>query len=166
MAKTLVLIRHAHRDNTSRELDNGLTDRGREQARALKRFFAERYSPKDIGSGLWLVSSPKRRCLETMAPLAKPLDRVVDIHPDLDEQGRREDVNGLELRVQGFLREWTQGAVPLTVVCSHGDWIPAALFHLLGLRMEIKKGSWAEVEWDEGRAQLKWYIPSFKPFYS
>src|SRR6185312_11499052 len=44
MTKTLVLCRHAHRDNSRRELDNGLTDKGREQAKNIRRFFGDRFA--------------------------------------------------------------------------------------------------------------------------
>src|SRR4029079_6552406 len=90
MTKTLVLCRHGHRDNTKRELDNGLTDKGREQAKSIKRFFSERFSDEDLKKGVWFVSSPKLRCIETLQPTAKGLDRPVDAHPDLDEQSSRE----------------------------------------------------------------------------
>src|SRR5262245_33981006 len=71
MQKTLILIRHGHRDNSRRELDNGLTEKGQSQAKNIRRFFAERFSGDEIGKGLWLVSSPKVRCMETLQPTAK-----------------------------------------------------------------------------------------------
>ncbi len=164
MNKTLVLCRHAHRDTTRRELDNGLTEKGRDQAKAIKRFFFERFTEEDRAS-LWLVSSPKQRCLETLAPLAKELERPVDAHPDLDEATAREGHKGLEARVERFLREWGQSNIALTILCSHGDWLPVATEGLLGLPQDVKKGSWLELEWGAGAPSLKWYIPSFKPFY-
>ena len=165
MSKILVLCRHAHRDNSARDLDNGLDEKGREQAKAVKRFFMERFATEDFKKGLWLVSSPKLRCVETLMPAAKGLERSVDIHPDLEEQGQREDGSGLETRVHRFLHEWVQSKIALTVLCSHGDWLPLATYHLLGIKQEFKKGAWLEVEWISGRAYLKWYVPSFKYFF-
>ncbi|MBX3023051.1 MAG: histidine phosphatase family protein [Bdellovibrionales bacterium] len=165
MGKTLILIRHGQRDNTRRELDNGLTEKGREQARSVRRFFTDRFQAEDFKSGLWLLSSPKLRCVETLQPLAKALERKVDIHPGLDEQGVRESRASFDQRVHGFLHEWTQAKIPLTILCSHGDWLPAATYHLLGAASEQKKGSWLELEWEGGAAALRWYIPSFKVFY-
>jgi broad specificity phosphatase PhoE len=165
MSKTLVLIRHGHRDNSRRELDNGLTEKGREQARLIRRFFNERFHDEDFKKGLWLVSSPKQRCQETLQPLAKSLERPLDIHPGLDEQGLREASGKFEERVLGFLREWATAGPPLTVLCSHGDWLPLAISRLLGMGVELKKGSWFELEEESGHAALRWYIPSFKHFF-
>lgn len=165
MTKTLVLCRHAHRDNSLRELDNGLDEKGKDQAKNIKRFLSDRYSPEDFETGLWFVSSPKARCLETLLPVAKEFDRSVDAHPDLDEANAKESVVALEERVRRFLKEWSTSKVGFTVVCSHGDWLPLATMQLFGLHHEFKKGSWMELEWLSGRAYLKWYVPSFKTFY-
>lgn len=165
MTKTLVLIRHGHRDNSRREIDNGLDDKGRDQAKNIKRFFMERFSTEDFKNGLWFVSSPKLRCVETILPTAKGLERNVDSHPDLDEQSGREGSAGLEMRVQRFLQEWTNSKITFTVACSHGDWLPLATYHLLGVTHDFKKGGWLEVEWSSGRAYLKWCVPTLKPFY-
>lgn len=165
MTKTLVLCRHAHRDNSRRELDNGLDDKGRDQAKNIRRFMSERFSANDFKDGLWFVSSPKVRCLETLAPSAKDFERPVDTHPDVDEAHAKESVMALEERVRRFLKEWSTSKVGFTVVCSHGDWLPLATMQLLGIHHEFKKGSWMELEWLAGRAYLKWYVPNFKHFY-
>lgn len=165
MNKTLILIRHAHRETIDRELDNGLSGKGRDQAKSLKRFFAGRFSHQEMKQGLWLVSSPKRRCLETLDPIARAVERRIDIHPGLDEQRAQESVASLTERVQRFLHDWSRHQVPLTVVCSHGDWLPHAAHHLLGVFQEVKKGSWLEIGWDSERAFLKWYVPHFRHFY-
>lgn len=165
MVKTLILIRHGHRDNSVRTLDNGLSDKGREHAKAIKRFFSSRFHEEELQSGVWFVSSPKLRCVETILPAAKALNREVDVHPLLDEQSSKEPPGRLEERVQAFLKEWSKSDVALTVASSHGDWLPLAMFNLVGLHFEPKKGSWFEVEWIGGKASLKWYLPTFKHFY-
>lgn len=165
MSKTLILIRHGHRDNSMRQLDNGLTDKGREQAKAIKRYFTARYEEDDVKSSLWLVSSPKIRCVETLLPLSKAMDRTVDIHPHLNEGQPGEGSRALEARIQNFLKEWKQSKVEITVACSHGDWIPIAVHQLLGLYVDPKKGSWLEIELESERAELQSYIPSFKHFF-
>ena len=58
MSKTLVFIRHSHRDNTQRELDNGLSEKGQDQAKAIRRFFMDRFAAEKFDQGLWLVSNP------------------------------------------------------------------------------------------------------------
>jgi broad specificity phosphatase PhoE len=165
MSKTLVMIRHAHRDTSRRELDNGLDDKGREQAKAVKRFFSDRFGDFDQAKGLWLVSSPKLRCQETLLPIAKEVGRPVDVHPGLDEQSAKESSNAFANRIAGFFKEWAQADRDLTILCSHGDWLPLAAFRLLSLNLDLKKGSWFEIDWNGGQTTLKWYIPSFKNLY-
>lgn len=164
MSKTLILIRHGHRDTTNRELDNGLSEKGRTQAKAIAKFFERRFG-LDLEKGLWVVSSPKLRCVETLLPLAKAAGRKVDIHPDLDEQGLREAGGSFAGRIQRFLNEWKNAKADLTVLCSHGDWLPAATQHLLGAAQAFKKGGWMEIELEADHSALKWYVPTFKPFY-
>src|SRR4051812_31670871 len=128
MTKTLVLIRHAHRDTGDRARDNGLSDKGKDQARWLKKYFTSRFEHPE---GLWLVSSPKKRCLETLAPISSVGEYEIDVDPDLDEKAASETVEAFEQRIHRFLKEWTQTPQELTIVCSHGDWLPAAVVHLL-----------------------------------
>ncbi|MGE0529372.1 MAG: histidine phosphatase family protein [Bdellovibrionales bacterium] len=165
MDKILILIRHGHRDTSVRQMDNGLDKTGRAQAEAVGRFFRERFSSAQFANGLWLVASPKRRCVETLLPLAQDLGSSVETRSDLDEQAARESTESLHSRVHVFLQDWIASSVPVTVLSSHGDWLPLAVYHLIGLRQEPQKGSWTEIEWTGGRACLKWYIPTFKPFY-
>ena len=99
-----------------------------------------------------------------MAPIATIGNYEIDVNPDLDEQANNEQLAKFEQRVQHFLKEWLQMPHEITLACSHGDWLPMAVFHLLGVRCDFKKGAWLELEWD-GSAQLKWFIPTFKPFY-
>lgn len=166
MSKRLILVRHAHRDNTMRQLDNGLSDKGFDQAKYIKRYFTARFGDEEIKESLWLVSSPKIRCVETLLPLSKALGRPVDSHPQLNEGEMGEGGRAMEARVQNFLKEWKQSKVETTVACSHGDWLPIAFHQLLGIYLEPKKGSWFEIEWESDRPELVSYIPSFKHFYS
>lgn len=166
MVKTLILIRHGHRDNSVRTIDNGLSDKGREQAKYIKRFFTSRFQDADLKQGVWFASSPKLRCMETLLPTAKAFNRDVDAHPLLDEQMSKEPAGRLEERVQAFLKEWSKSDVGVTVASSHGDWLPLAMFHLTGLHFDPKKGSWFEIEWMAGRASLKWNVPTFKHFFA
>lgn len=164
MSKTLVLVRHAHRDTARRELNNGLSEKGKEQAKGLRRFFANRFDANDFKKGIWFVSSPKLRCVETLAPMAKLLEKSVDIHPDLDEQTSKETGAQFEQRIRRFLQEWKQGGPEFTILCSHGDWLPLAVFQLLGLSQDFKKGGWLELEFEGAHPFLRWCVPSFKYF--
>lgn len=156
------MVRHAHRDTSDRLQDNGLSAKGVDQARALRKFFAARFGQEELSEGLWLVSSPKKRCLETLEPIAKLIGSSLDIHPDLVEQKSSETSQVLALRVQRFLDEWAKNKAKVCILCSHGDWLPIAISQILGFHHEMKKGSWFELEWVGHRAQLKWYIPNFK----
>jgi broad specificity phosphatase PhoE len=166
MAKILVLIRHGQRDNSQPSLDNGLNDKGKEQARMLRRFFSARFQPDDLKRGVWIVSSPKKRCIETLTPLAKSIERPVDIHPDLIEQDIKETSADQIRRIQHFLKEWKESKAELTILCSHGDWLPMATQQILGLPIGFKKGAWVEIHLDDGVFELRWVIPSFKALFS
>lgn len=166
MIKQLILIRHAHRDNSDRGLDNGLSPKGEKQARWLKRYVEGRFSReewKDLKAVL--LSSPKKRCVETLLGLSEHFDLPCEKEMDLDEQKPNESFAQFEARIHEFLKWWVKDAPPVVVACSHGDWLPLAVFHLLGASVEMKKGSWLEVEFDHGRPQLKGFIPSFKAFF-
>lgn len=131
----------------------------------IKRFFTERFSKDELGKGLWVVSSPKVRCVETLQPIAKVMERQVDVHPGLDEASARESIKVFEGRVQAFLKEWQESKMEMTIVCSHGDWLPVAMSQLTGIHQDFKKGAWLELETDGSLNAIRWYIPTFKHFF-
>jgi broad specificity phosphatase PhoE len=166
MIKQLILVRHAHRDTSDRNQDNGLSAKGLKQAKWLRRFAADRFDKKE-----WkdlrgrVLSSPKRRCLESVAPISELFELPCETHNDLEEQKSGESFAQFNDRIHHFLDWWVKDGPSLVVACSHGDWLPLAIFHVLGTSIEMKKGSWLELEWENGRAQLRWYVPSFKAIY-
>lgn len=166
MIKQLILVRHAHRDTMVRSMDNGLSEKGERQAKWLRRFATQRFKTEEWRDlkGV-ILSSPKLRCVETVAPVAAALTCKVEINKDLEEQRMGESFASMNERIHRFMDWWVKEAPPIVVVCSHGDWLPLAIFHLTGAAIEMKKGSWLELEWDSGRAQIRWYVPSFKAFY-
>lgn len=150
LRKTLVILRHAHRDNSVATADNGLSERGRAQAQALKHYFQTRLQEAAFSGDLEFLSSPKLRCQQTIEPLAQVAEQRVSIDQGLNEQTRsREDEEGFEARIAQWLSDWTasdkSGA---TIICSHGDWIPLALRVAVGHSRDIEKGSWSELTWD------------------
>jgi len=166
MIKQLIFVRHAHRDTADRSLDNGLSPKGEKQAKWLKRFVESRFERKEWQDlRAQVLSSPKRRCIETVAPFAETLGSPAQKRSELDEQKTGESFAHFNDRIHEFLHWAVADGPPLLVVCSHGDWLPLAVFHLLGAAVEMKKGSWLEIEWDQGRGRLRWYVPSFKFFY-
>lgn len=160
MNKTLVLIRHAHRETQNgREQDNGLSSKGRRQVRKLFDFYFKRF-PEIEAPLLW--SSPKRRCLETLLPLANKLERKLVIKKELDEQSKEESLKSVTVRMESVLKEIRQSKKNLILICSHGDWIPLFLKHVTGIKTPLKKGGWAELEeLNEKRFTLTWLIQDF-----
>ena len=162
MMKSLVLIRHGQRDIDPEDHDNGLNARGLVQARAVADFFARRH-PGGL-TGLSLRTSPKRRCLETLAPLATVAGRAFAVDPNLDERRPGESGSGLDGRVQNFLNACAQDPARVTIACSHGDWLPRAIGKLTGHQPDLPNACWFEVDWRGGPAELSWFIPTFEPF--
>lgn len=145
-----LLVRHASaldRGSWSGEdRQRPLDGRGRAQAHALPAHLATHgLAP------VHLVSSPTRRCIDTLRPLADALglelhedERFVDATPSLPSQdgwvvpawlaGRA--VAGLDQALRGFAPGATPATVPpgmssddqrVVVVCSHGELLPALL---------------------------------------
>ncbi len=152
--KTLILVRHAHRDtDQGRERDNGLSAKGREQAVLIQSLFKK----ERPGQTARLVSSPKARCRETLAPLADALRVAVEIDGHLLEGG--EPAPGvpfaLDQRIDQFFADWVHRPDALTVACSHGDWIPEFLARYATVQTELKKGAWAEMIWDPAFSETR-----------
>jgi broad specificity phosphatase PhoE len=145
-----ILIRHAHRDThrgtEGRALDNGLSAKGRRQAAKLQKYFKRRFG-KD--AQLILMTSPSKRCQETLQPISKLTSRKLVVSKELSEQNSRESSAAFEKRVNRFLKSHAK-AKGMLVICSHGDWIPRAVERLSGARLHleegVKKGSWIEIE--------------------
>ena len=76
---TLFLVRHAHADFRKDDEDRPLSPAGYQDARIV----AERLSSQPIAA---IYSSPHRRAVETVAPLAERLDMSMDFVADLRER--------------------------------------------------------------------------------
>jgi broad specificity phosphatase PhoE len=138
----LVLIRHAHRDTSLRSRDNGLSDKGHKQARALARIFEERV--RGDGVQVKLFSSPKKRCIETLEPIASVDDLKIEVRQELDEQRDGESDAQFHRRVNEFMaliKKQFKGENDWVLACSHGDWLPLVLGNV-----QISKGCWAQME--------------------
>jgi broad specificity phosphatase PhoE len=152
MNPTLILIRHAHRDTTDRAADNGLSRKGAQQARAILKRYVKMFGaiPKPL-----ILSSPKLRCRETVEEIASFTESRVKERKDLLEQGASESEEMFQARVAGFVQAWVEEpASRLTIVCSHGDWLPLALEMATGAQAEFKKGAWACIELSGDRPRL------------
>lgn len=138
MTSDLFLIRHAHRDKPVPDRDNGLSEKGRSQVANLREYFAE---VAQLDGDVRLLSSPKKRCRQTVEKLLGRETPKLKIDATLDEQNEGETLAALQKRVHTFCLQWKKKTPPRTlIVCSHGDWLPLALAQLLGLRIDLKKG--------------------------
>lgn len=146
--KQLIFIRHAHRDTDNRESDNGLSEKGQKQALLLAQYWEKKLK----GMPCTLLSSPKKRCQETLAPLASALGVKVKTCKELDEATASEGEVKFNRRVRDFLKDWQES--PLTLACSHGDWIPQAIAIATGEIVSLKKGAFAVIELGEKKPKL------------
>ncbi len=153
MAKRIfILVRHAHRDtDMGRSRDNGLSEKGRDQAKAFRDHFLETYGSKTA----LLLSSPKKRCLQTLEPLSHKIATPVEVEALLDEQSEGESFSDLEDRVSLF-QAWREAEeAPLVVASSHGDWIPSFADKTVQQALPLKKGAWLTFEISEKK---KWKL--------
>ncbi len=125
------VVRHAHRDTRDRSRDNGLSRKGRDQAaRLTERFASLAAAPRVIRS------SPKRRCVETAAPLARLFGVAVLVDVDLDEQRADESARVFRSRIARVLAlagRDARGGRPVVLV-THGDLIGLLPAVALGAR--------------------------------
>ncbi|MEM1332812.1 MAG: phosphoglycerate mutase family protein [Actinomycetota bacterium] len=120
---TIYLVRHAkageRRTWTDDDVDRPLSKKGWRQAEAIAARLAKR-GPTELRSSSYV------RCMQTLQPLAKRIGTKVRPEPRLFEDEPFEPV--LEL-----LAEVPDG----TVLCSHGDIIPAVIQALHRRGMEV-----------------------------
>ncbi|MBK9295178.1 MAG: histidine phosphatase family protein [Oligoflexia bacterium] len=144
MTQTFVFIRHAHRDTSERELDNGIDEKGRVQVEELIKKYKLNELPK--ADEFW--SSPKLRCQETLEPLAKIEKAKLKIVEELDEQTNKESSKEFRKRIFNFLQKLKK-AEKVIYLCSHGDWLPEALQELTGMWVDVKKAQAIVCIYDE-----------------
>jgi phosphohistidine phosphatase SixA len=105
-----------------------LTRAGREQAEALMRILADHPVPR-------VLSSPYRRCVDTVQPLATKLGLPVELVGILAEGESAADVV-----------ELLAGLPDHSVLCSHGDLVPAVVDLLASRGMAVE----GEPDWRKG----------------
>jgi 8-oxo-dGTP diphosphatase len=148
------LVRHASAgardDRDPHDIDRSLDAKGEGQAAAL----ADALDQHDIA---WVASSPSRRCLETVTPLAARRAINLEVVTDL--------IEGTPIE-----RTWAVLARAATlpgdaVLCSHGDVIPELISRAQGRGMEIhgksgcSKGSiWKLTGWKDDRFSTGKYL--------
>lgn len=166
----LLLIRHASAGDRGigpRDLERPLDARGQAQAAALPGVLARHLAPHlsaDIGVDLGAAgsakphvdvrSSPARRCIETVRPLAAALGTDVAVDPAL--------IEGCDIRA---LHDRLATLAGPTVWSSHGDVIPELLEMLsrrgldLGTSPTCRKGSTWVLRIEDGEARTARSLP-------
>jgi broad specificity phosphatase PhoE len=136
----LVFVRHAHRDTTEREVDNGISPKGNKQVEELKL----KYEKKIIPEATLFLTSPKKRCIETLQPLTMVSKVKLQIEDSLDEQSTGESSSEFFKRVSLFLEKLmvtiTEKQMKCVYLCSHGDVIPEMIEILTGKSVDVDKG--------------------------
>ncbi|MEW6058346.1 MAG: phosphoglycerate mutase family protein [Bdellovibrionota bacterium] len=158
MVKTLIIVRHAHRDKRlGSDANNGLSPKGKGQAIRIAKYYKKRFGEKKTP----LFSSPKLRCIETLYPIAKLTKKKIVTLDLLDEQqGSSQEY---AKQIHEFLEWWEKEAPQTTIVCSHGDWIPQFTKKILETPIDLAKGGWIEiVKEDSAKPQLVWVLQDFK----
>ena len=163
----LIFIRHAHRDTSIRSLDNGISEKGREQVKGLEKFVKSRLKRDESFAqegALWF-SSPKQRCIETLAPLAERLgDAEVEIDPRIDEMGGGESQEEFRQRIMDLIKDFGASEAQWVFVSSHGDWLPMATEYVSGTAVSMKKAAWVEYQMTGIRGELVWSLPDPRLF--
>ncbi|MDH3706298.1 MAG: histidine phosphatase family protein [Acidimicrobiia bacterium] len=128
---TIYLVRHAAAGDRYRwsgdDLERPLDERGRAQAQAIADFFTGRPISR-------LISSRAVRCTQTLAPLAHRLGLDIEPTPALLEGASGDEAAEL-------VRSLTDTD---TVLCSHGDVLPAVVRSLTVDGMRIVGGRGCE----------------------
>jgi 8-oxo-dGTP diphosphatase len=149
---SLEFIRHAAAGDRSRwkgrDDERPLTRKGRAQAAVIAAELADTGMTR-------IISSPYLRCVETVEPLAELLDLKVERHDALAEGASRKAIDAL----------LDEAAGSSTVLCSHGDVIPAALDRFSRLGVEFlssfacQKGSTWSIGHDGSAFTDALYLP-------
>jgi phosphohistidine phosphatase SixA len=142
LVERLVLLRHACAGekiaDTARDFDRGLDAAGEEIAARLSETVTTHLWPNEI------LSSPFRRCVQTVRPLATTLGLRI-----------REDERLTPHRTRGRLHQTFVQLPADTVVCTHGEVIE----RLFDGAVTCAKGAfWIVERHDEGRLVPAFYV--------
>ena len=148
--KTFFLVRHAHRDIIHSSDDNGLSEKGRRQSFAIVDFFETTLDGK---KSVYLCSSPRVRCQETLGPLSDALKKELHIDPLLDESAHQK--RPLEKSIDLFLQWLREQKIETVIACSHGDWIPVFFDKVTGHEESLKKSGLCEFEFHNNEFKIK-----------
>ncbi len=149
---TIHLLRHGAAGNRDKfngdDRERPLTKKGKVQAQAIAEALREREIER-------IVTSPYKRCIQTVEPLARMIGAEIEVSEALAE--------GPDVDASYDLIHTLAGAN--AVLCSHGDVIPATMTRLMWLgltlnsRFYCSKASIWEVDIEGGRYTEGRYVP-------
>jgi broad specificity phosphatase PhoE len=131
----IVVVRHAHRHKLEPDEDNGISEKGEEQVKELVESFRQGRLP--LAKEFW--SSPKKRCVQTLEPMAAVALQKVKIEKLLDEQSHKESSREFGGRIASLV-EKLQKASETLYISSHGDVIPEMINEMTGYHVDLRKG--------------------------
>jgi broad specificity phosphatase PhoE len=146
---SLVFVRHGHRDKPTPDVDNGISPKGLTQVEDLLKDFKKGRLPQS--KIFW--SSPKKRCVETLGPVAKLAGAPLKVEKLLDEQSSTESTLEFNKRIMELIKKATETG-EVVYLCSHGDFIPQAIDFLTGKFVDVSKGQAIQVTKSEGHWDL------------
>lgn len=117
----LILLRHG--DRSPGFSDVPLSEKGHQQARELAQ-------KKELLSATKVISSPKRRALQTIEPLVKTLGTSAEITGDLDQMKPIESPTDFVRRIESFLSQLPRASKDSYLLCSHSDWLQQAVLSM------------------------------------
>lgn len=117
-AMQVIWLRHATRNFTMGDVP--LNDEGQKQAHAL----ANQHGFSKISS---IISSPKKRALMTVEPLAEKYGLNIEVVEDLDQMSRHESEKDFKSRINTLLNKIAEGHwSSKLLLCTHSDWLAMA----------------------------------------
>lgn len=145
----LIMLRHAARSPHDVG-DSGLNAYGRAQAFQLP----QSLNPQGpLPPPSLMISSPKKRTRETLLPLAARLGLTLSIDKGLDERRQNETAREFQERVHSVLEGLTRNlsvtpALRETCIlmCSHLDWLEAAIAVLPSDLADAEHLNWSNCE--------------------
>ena len=152
--KKLILFRHAHRSKRwGREADNGLSAKGRAQAREAAHWL-KKILPD---APLHIETSPALRCVESVEILSKSLRGGIQKSTLLLSE-EKTSKRLLKTRVRKFCTWWRRTKADVVIACSHGDWLAQCAEELLGHKIELKKGAFLMISCEGKKYVLEFLL--------
>ena len=154
--KQIFFIRHghAHQGHNGDPDLRALSEKGKLQALESAEFLARAIDPDRLQT-IDLYSSPKLRCLETMAPISDKLGVKLLQTPLLTETHYDESTSAFIGRIQEFIARWLRSSASTAIACTHSDVIPEAVRLMTRIDIHgVKNAGIYEIGTTSGKSEL------------